>query len=225
VTEPKSKVYIEILRQIRSIIHEDGLSAGDKIPSERELAERLNAGRSSVREALRALELLGMIETRRGDGTYIKDFRENALVEILGTFILQDKNAIADLIEMNVLLESNALKLLLEKDNNEEELKNLAIAIQKQNLGHMEIMAKFMQLSDNYLLLRIWSVLNEYLKVIQTDEHSVSAIVYEKIIDGLASKDEKMVFESFYTLISKKSSRGLGQLRQAEKALTEKLGK
>jgi GntR family transcriptional regulator, transcriptional repressor for pyruvate dehydrogenase complex len=206
VTEPKSKVYIEILRQIRSIIHEDGLSAGDKIPSERELAERLNAGRSSVREALRALELLGMIETRRGDGTYIKDFRENGLVEILGTFILQDKNAIADLIEMNVLLESNALKLLLEKDYNEEELKNFAIAIQKQNLGHMDIMAKFMQLSDNYLLLRIWSVLNEYLKVIQTDQHSVSAIVYEKIIDGLASKDEKKVFESFYTLTSKKSS-------------------
>jgi hypothetical protein len=107
---------------------------------------------------------------------------------------------------MNVLLESNALKLLLEKDNNEEELKNLAIAIQKQGLGHMEIMAKFMQLSDNYLLLRIWSVLNEYLKVIQTDQHSVSAIVYEKIIDGLASKDEKMVFESFYTLTSRKSS-------------------
>lgn len=209
MTEPKSKVYIEILRQIRSIIHEDGLSAGDKIPSERELAERLNAGRSSVREALRALELLGMIETRRGDGTYIKDFRENALVEILGTFILQDKNAVADLIEMNVLLESNALKLLLEKDNNEEELKNLAIAIQKQNLGHMEIMAKFMQLSDNYLLLRIWTVLNEYLKVIQTDQHSVSAIFYEKIIDGLASKDEKMVFESFYTLTSKKSSSAL----------------
>ncbi|MDQ0858105.1 FadR/GntR family transcriptional regulator [Bacillus sp. V2I10] len=209
MTEPKSKVYIEILRQIRSIIHKDGLSAGDKIPSERELAELLNAGRSSVREALRALELLGMIETRRGEGTYIKDFREHGLVEILGTFILQDKNAIADLIEMNVLLESNALKLLLEKDNNEEELKNLAIAIQEQNLGHMDIMAKFMQLSDNYLLLRIWSVLNEYLKVIQTDHHSGSAIVYEKIIDGLASKDEKMVFESFYTLTNKKNASAL----------------
>ncbi|USK32879.1 GntR family transcriptional regulator [Bacillus sp. F19] len=219
MSEPKSKVYIEILRQIRSIIHEDGLSAGDKIPSERELAERLNAGRSSVREALRALELLGMIETRRGEGTYIKNFREHGLVEILGTFILQDKNAIADLIEMNVLLESNALKLLLEKDNNEEELKNLAIAIQEQNLGHMDIMAKFMQLSDNYLLLRIWSVLNEYLKVIQTDHHSGSGsdIVYEKIIDGLASKDEKMVFESFYTLTNKKNASALSSSDRQKK--------
>ncbi|TDL82023.1 FadR/GntR family transcriptional regulator [Peribacillus frigoritolerans] len=205
MTAPKSKVYIEILRQIRSIIHEDGLSAGDKIPSERELAERLNAGRSSVREALRALELLGMIETRRGEGTYIKDFREHGLVEILGTFILQDKNAIADLIEMNVLLESNALKLLLEKDNHAEELKNIGISIPAQNLGHVEIMTKFMQLSDNYLLFRIWTVLNEYLKVIQPEQKTSRVNVYEKIIDGLISKDEKKVFDSFNTLTKKEN--------------------
>lgn len=205
MTAPKSKVYIEILRQIRSIIHEDGLSAGDKIPSERELAERLNAGRSSVREALRALELLGMIETRRGEGTYIKDFREHGLVEILGTFILQDKNAIADLIEMNGLLESNALKLLLEKDNHAEELKNIGTSIQEQNLGHVEIMTKFMQLSDNYLLFRIWTVLNEYLKVIQPEQKTSRANGYEKIIDGLISKDEKKVFDSFNTLTKKEN--------------------
>ncbi|MDR0138083.1 GntR family transcriptional regulator [Metabacillus idriensis] len=205
MTAPKSKVYIEILRQIRSIIHEDGLSAGDKIPSERELAERLNAGRSSVREALRALELLGMIETRRGEGTYIKDFREHGLVEILGTFILQDKNAIADLIEMNGLLESNALKLLLEKNNHAEELKNIGISIQEQNLGHVEIMTKFMQLSDNYLLFRIWTVLNEYLKVIQPEQKTSRANVYEKIIDGLISKDEKKVFDFFNTLTKKEN--------------------
>lgn len=205
MTEPKSKVYIEILRQIRSIIHEDGLSAGDKIPSERELAERLNAGRSSVREALRALELLGMIETRRGEGTYIKDFREHGLVEILGTFILQDKNAIADLIEMNGLLESNALKLLLAKDNHAEELKNIGISIQDQNLGHVEIMTKFMQLSDNYLLFRIWTVLNEYLKVIQPEQKTSRSILYEKIIDGIISKDEKKVFDSFNNLTKKEN--------------------
>lgn len=70
----KPKVYIEILREIRSIIKEDGLAAGDKIPSERELAERLQAGRSSVREALRALELLGIIETRRGKAHLLKTF-------------------------------------------------------------------------------------------------------------------------------------------------------
>ncbi|UZW67941.1 GntR family transcriptional regulator [Priestia flexa] len=55
----RSKVYVEILKQIRQLMQSNQLQTGDKIPSERELAERLNAGRSSVREALRALELLG----------------------------------------------------------------------------------------------------------------------------------------------------------------------
>ncbi|MGG4488741.1 FadR/GntR family transcriptional regulator [Metabacillus idriensis] len=205
MTAPKPKVYIEILRQIRSIIHEDALLAGDKIPSERELAERLNAGRSSVREALRALELLGMIETRRGEGTYIKDFREHGLVEILGTFILQDKNAIADLIEMNGLLEASALTLLLAKDNQAEELKNIGFSIQDQNLRHAEIMAKFMKLSDNYLLFRIWTVLNEYLKVIQPEQKTGRSSEYEKIIDGLISNDEKKVFDSYKTLTKKEN--------------------
>ena len=52
-------------------MEEDGLVAGDRLPSERELSSRLNVGRSSVREALRALELVGLIETRGGEGTFI----------------------------------------------------------------------------------------------------------------------------------------------------------
>lgn len=68
----RSKVYVEILKQIRQLMQSNQLQTGDKIPSERELAERLNAGRSSVREALRALELLGLIETRRGKARLLK---------------------------------------------------------------------------------------------------------------------------------------------------------
>lgn len=59
-----SKVYIETFWQIHRMIEEAGLQPGDRLPSERELADRLQVGRSSVREALRALELLGLIETR-----------------------------------------------------------------------------------------------------------------------------------------------------------------
>ena len=66
------------------------LPVGGKLPSERELAERLQVGRSTVREALRSLELLGIIETRRGEGTFLSDFRKHQLVELLSTFILQD---------------------------------------------------------------------------------------------------------------------------------------
>ena len=69
------KYILEIVKQLREMITADDLKSGDKIPSERELSERLNVGRSSVREALRALELLGLIETRRGEGNLSGIFR------------------------------------------------------------------------------------------------------------------------------------------------------
>jgi GntR family transcriptional repressor for pyruvate dehydrogenase complex len=99
-----SKVYLEIVKQLREMITVDGLKTGDKIPSERELSERLNFGRSSVREALRALELLGLIETRRGEGTYIRDFRGHQLVQLLSTFILQDQKANVTCLKPKIIL-------------------------------------------------------------------------------------------------------------------------
>jgi GntR family transcriptional repressor for pyruvate dehydrogenase complex len=110
-----TKVYLEIVKQLREMIRIDGLKTGDKIPSERELSERLNFGRSSVREALRALELLGLIETRRGEGTFIRDFRGNHLVQLLSTFILQDEKAKRDVFETKNIIEMDCLRLALQK--------------------------------------------------------------------------------------------------------------
>ncbi|HBI03599.1 MAG TPA: transcriptional regulator, partial [Paenibacillaceae bacterium] len=84
VVPEQRKVYQEILLEINNLIKEDGLKPGDRLPSERELAERLRVGRSSVREALRALELLGLITTRRGEGTFIQSYRQNKLIDIIG---------------------------------------------------------------------------------------------------------------------------------------------
>lgn len=66
------KRYIEIIRALSEMIQQDDLKSGDKLPSERELSDRLQVGRSSIREALRGLELLDIIETKRGEGTFMK---------------------------------------------------------------------------------------------------------------------------------------------------------
>jgi len=110
--QSKTKLYLEIVHQIREMITEDQLLPGDKLPSERELSERLNVGRSSVREAFRALELLGLIETRRGEGTYLRDFTNHHLVELLSTFILQDKQVRHDVLETKALIEKDVIRLV-----------------------------------------------------------------------------------------------------------------
>ena len=76
-----TRIYEEIVRQIRTLISEGKLKSGDKLPPERELAERFKVSRPSVREAMRALESMGLIEIRLGEGTFVREISVDSLVE------------------------------------------------------------------------------------------------------------------------------------------------
>jgi len=198
--EQSTKVYIEIVKQLRNIIEKDGLKAGDKIPSERELSERLNAGRSSVREALRALELLGLIETRRGEGTYIRDFRGNQLVQLLSTFILQDKKAIQDVIETKHMIELDCLQLALSKKTKHDFqcLKQWTI---EHNVEDIDFFTKIIELADNHLIYRIWKILVDYYRSLGRNEQDKPT--KEQFIDlaeALEKGDEGLVVIAYRRL-------------------------
>jgi GntR family transcriptional regulator, transcriptional repressor for pyruvate dehydrogenase complex len=68
----KNKVYEEVAQQIERLILKK-LQPGDKLPSERELAELLKVSRSSIRDAIRGLELRGLVEPRQGAGTIVRE--------------------------------------------------------------------------------------------------------------------------------------------------------
>jgi GntR family transcriptional repressor for pyruvate dehydrogenase complex len=67
----KTRVSEEIIGQIRDLISSGRLKVGDRLPAERELAKLLDVGRSTVREAIRALESLGIVQVRAGEGTFL----------------------------------------------------------------------------------------------------------------------------------------------------------
>ncbi|TXC90199.1 FadR family transcriptional regulator [Metabacillus litoralis] len=202
LTAAQSKVYIEILRHIKAYISEKQLSYGDKIPSEREFAEKLKVGRSSVREALRALELLGMIETRRGEGTFLKDFREHNLIEILGTFILEDSKAIDDIFEMNTILEQSALNLIL-NTSHEEALKQLARKLEENSMiTRYEFMNNIVLIANNHLLSRIWRVLNEYVHFVAKGNKvdTYPKEYFENLVNALLIKNPEKTMKAYQML-------------------------
>ncbi|WLR44169.1 GntR family transcriptional regulator [Bacillus carboniphilus] len=198
MTTLKSKVYIQIVNQLRTIIQSDSLQPGDKLPSERELASRLQVGRSSVREALRSLELLGIIETRRGEGTYLKDFHDHHLVRVLGTFILGDKKALTDMLALNELLEIDAIHSFL--DRNKE---RLPITISSQVDNEREWMEEILRQANNFLKYRIWVVLNEY--IMEALSHSLEEPTerHRALLDAINDEDRDRV-DSAYEYISLK---------------------
>ena len=67
----KTRVSQDIIEQVRDLLTSGRLEPGDRLPSERELAQTLSVSRSSVREAVRAMESLGLIEARAGEGTFV----------------------------------------------------------------------------------------------------------------------------------------------------------
>lgn len=194
-----NKVYIEIVQKLREMIEEDGLKPGDKIPSERELSERLHVGRSSVREALRALELLGLIETRRGEGTFIREAHGNQFVQLLGAFILQDKKAKEDLVETKHYIEMDCLRLLLHR-NNENGLRQLRKWIESGSFSDEEFFREIARLADNYLIYRIWMLLSDYCFFLKIPPIEKEKEEYLTLIDCLISQNESLALAEYHKL-------------------------
>lgn len=157
-------MFLEIVKQLRNLIQEENVAVGGKLPSERELAERLQVGRSTVREALRSLELLGLIETRRGEGTFLSDFRKHQLVELLSTFILQESRSKKDVNSTRETLEKEAIRTIC----NSENLSNLSIwdafllKLQNEDVLREDIIREVIILSNNRLALKIWFLLKQF---------------------------------------------------------------
>lgn len=123
------KIYEEIAEQLRKLVSSGKLKPGDRLPSERELAERLQVSRASVREALSALEMMGLVEVRSGEGTYIRHVNIDSVVAPIAWVLSLEKDTVVQLMEVRKILESQAVSLAAERAG-EAELKEMADALE-----------------------------------------------------------------------------------------------
>lgn len=157
------KRYLNIVSEMRDMIREQNILPGDRIPSERELAEKLAVGRSTIREALRSLELLGLIETRRGEGTFLADPRKHRLVELLATFILQDNKTLEDVRETMCIHETAAIQAICTSDASKLPIwESLRDRLGGHEFIREDFVRELMVLSGNRLSLKIWFLLKQY---------------------------------------------------------------
>jgi GntR family transcriptional regulator, transcriptional repressor for pyruvate dehydrogenase complex len=83
----KQRVAEEIVEQLRDLILSGVYATGEKLPPERNLAKQLGVNRSSLREALKKLEHLGLVKIRQGDGTRVQDFMQTGGIDLVSHLV------------------------------------------------------------------------------------------------------------------------------------------
>jgi GntR family transcriptional repressor for pyruvate dehydrogenase complex len=101
----KGRRYQEIADQIQQLIVKGVLKPGDRLPPERELARQLGVGRSSLRDAVRTLEVMGILEPRQGHGTVICEPSAEALVVPLTSVLMRKRELVAELLDVRRMIE------------------------------------------------------------------------------------------------------------------------
>ena len=97
-------------RAIRDYVLNNKLSGGDPLPGEMELARQLGISRNSVREAIRALESIGILEVRRGRGVFVRAFSFEPLVEGLYYGLLVELREVEELLDIRCVLETGMIE-------------------------------------------------------------------------------------------------------------------
>ncbi len=194
----------QIADKILDLIKERKLLPGDKLPPERELSEQMGVSRPSLREALRALSIMKVINHRQGSGTYITSLEPNYLIEHLDFVFALDDSTYLDLLETRKVIEAGIAELAAQRitdleinelnkfhehsiksvDNNEEFLK-----------ADLEIHDVICRASRNPILQRTMASLvklsiHSRRRTVQISEiRNQTVSDHEKIIRAIAARD------------------------------------
>lgn len=198
-----TKIYEKVIEQIKDLVRKGELKSGDRLPAERYLSEQLQVSRTSVREAIRSLEMLGLVESRQGEGNFIKSNFENSLLEPLSiVFMLSGGNA-DEVLELRKILEPQTAALAA-MNITEEQLQEIIEIGNELNITDDESLCasldkkfhyKIMQASGNLLISNIMfsvsSLIEEYIKdtrINVIDKNSVKKH-HAEICDALRKHD------------------------------------
>ncbi|WP_148180559.1 FadR/GntR family transcriptional regulator, partial [Klebsiella pneumoniae] len=168
----------EIVNAIKESIVADNLTPGDRLPQEKELIERYSASKSTVREALKSLEVQGLIRTKTGPGggAFIDAMTESRAMSLLSNFLFTRDISIKDIYTLRKLLEPVVAVSAMENIDNAgiQKLYEI-IAIYdhepadederwRQRMAELDFHAVVASYSDNVLLVFICHFLQKLLK-------------------------------------------------------------
>lgn len=206
-----TKVYEQVIEQIKSKIKSGEIKKGDRLPSEREMAELIGVSRTSVREAIRALEVVGLVESKQGAGNYIKTNFDNSLFEPLSVMFMLQESSVQEMYDLRETLELECAKLSA-KNIEDNELALLTAIVDRMYIAgteeeSLELDIKFHHLiakaSRNVLLINMLDVISQLMdefiqksrmQILHEGNTKESLLeIHENLLRALKCRDESKV--------------------------------
>jgi GntR family transcriptional repressor for pyruvate dehydrogenase complex len=176
---PRDRVYTKVAAQLQAHIL-NNLKPGDMLPPERELVKRFGVSRSSIRDAIRSLEAVGLLEPRQGIGTVVRDLSADAVVNPVAGALLQKRKVIKELLDVRMIIEPAlarraALHATAEQiaemeailNRQQERIRREELATEEDSAFHYTIALA----ADNSVMLKLANVLMDLLR--ETRERSL----------------------------------------------------
>ena len=118
-----------IISKIRDLMNFKNLEPGDKLPSERMLAEKFDVSRSNLREAIQKLEFYGLLESKPQSGTFVADIGQVAMNGMIEDILRLEEPDFKSLVETRILLELKTVRLAAQR-RTKEDLKQMKMALE-----------------------------------------------------------------------------------------------
>jgi len=169
---PRSRVYTKVAEQLRSLIV-NTLKPGDMLPPERELVKMFGVSRSSIRDAIRRLETVGLLEPRQGIGTVVRDVSVDEVVAPVTSVLLQKRKVINELLDVRMMIEpALAARAALHATAEQIAKMEAILKRQEEKVGRGELATEedsnfhytIALAADNSVMLRLVLVLMDQLR-------------------------------------------------------------
>lgn len=194
-----SKLYEEVVRQIRNLISQGKLKAGDLLPSEEELANSIGVSRATVREGLRILELVGLVETQRGKGTMVTMASPEVIQEKLAFAFNDNAQDLLYLMQVREIIEPEIAKIAAMQASDEDKQKMASSLEETENdikrggtgdEGSLHFHYAIINSINNPILTYLMSTIIE----LQRKSRSITLHVSGRPIDSL--DEHKRIYEA-----------------------------
>lgn len=157
----KENLSDQVMQQLRQLITEQNLVPGDRLPSEQELADHFNVGRHTVREALKKMEVMGMVRSKVGQGSFISEIRVEKVVELMMDQLIIGPSDNKKLLELRYVIEAGSayLSAIHRTENDLHELKQSLIGMEKAKNDP----AKLAEMDYQFHMAVVKAAYNEFL--------------------------------------------------------------